>query len=421
MGELRQEFLKQTVSNLQNLQRESFENTIFSEDFLRRFFRQLHTIKGTSRTFDLDDLSHLAHEVENLLQAVQNNQVLQNQPTTSIFQNSFTHLLKLANDYQKGNETQFPHSFADEIRKLLPAQNENAKDLLYHQIPNNFISQLSVQEKTNLGIALQNGHHFYLLEVFFQLTIFDLEFKRFKQTLNENGEVIAVAHATSQNPGETVGFKIFYVSNLVKNEIETVISGFCTKIEFENSPIPKNHADNLAGLLANLVMDGNKVAQLLSKKVAFETSFSKVNTSAKDLILLNDIASHLIHNAIDHAIETVEERTAKGKNPIAKIEISLSNVENTTLLQIRDDGKGIDVEKIISKAKEKGLTVSTEKEAIELIFMQGFTTSNTVSEISGRGVGLDAVKDLVENSGGKIEVETKLGEGTIFKIYLAKD
>jgi two-component system chemotaxis sensor kinase CheA len=138
--------------------------------------------------------------------------------------------------------------------------------------------------------------------------------------------------------------------------------------------------------------------------------------------LLNEIASHLIHNAIDHGIETIEKRTQNGKNPIAKIEINLSTAENILLFQIKDDGKGLDLEKITNRAKEKGLIAENqtldEKEAIELIFTQGFSTSPTVSEISGRGVGLDAVNDLVESSGGRIEVETKLGKGTIFSVYL---
>ncbi|MBX7173021.1 MAG: Hpt domain-containing protein [Pyrinomonadaceae bacterium] len=422
MGELRQEFLRQTISNLQILQNESFEKVTFSEEFLRRAFRQLHTIKGTSKTFDLVDLAHLSHEIENLLQAIQNNQIIQNKETTSIFQDGFTHLQILANDYLLKDETIFPKDFADQIRALIPIKIESEKNLLNHQIPEQFLSLLSVQEKTNLGAALQNGKKFYLFESFFRLDRFAQEFKQLKQILNEKGEVIAVAPAKSENPLETIGFQIFFVSNLVKAELEEFIKDFCTGIIFENSPIAKNFAKNLGGLFANLVTDGEKIAQLLNKKVVFETSFSEVNISDKTLILLNEIASHLIHNAIDHGIETLEERNQIGKNPTAKIEINLANVGNTLVLQIKDDGKGIDLKKITQQAREKNIISNHQNldknESIELIFSPGFSTSDSVSEISGRGIGLDAVKDLVEKENGKIEVQTELDRGTTFSIYL---
>jgi two-component system chemotaxis sensor kinase CheA len=421
MGELLREFLKQTVFNLETLQSELLGKGKFSEDFLRRLFRQLHTIKGTSNTFNLIHLAHLAHEIENILQAVQTHQIAQNEETILIFQNGLKHLHNLANDYLEKSEAVYPQLFADEVQKMLPAEFET-QELLSHQIPDQFISPLSAPEKTNLDAALRNGKRFYLLEAFFEFSVFDQEFKRLKQILSENGEIIAVASAVSENPLKTIGFQMFLVTDLAKKEIEKIISEFCTKIIFENSPIAKNFADNLGGLLANLVTDGEKTAQILNKRVVFETSFTELKVSAKMLILLNEIGSHLIHNAIDHGIETIEKRTQNGKNPIAKIEINLSTAENILLFQIKDDGKGLDLEKITNRAKEKGLIPSdqilAEKQAIELIFTQGFSTSQTVSEISGRGVGLDAVNDLVESSGGRIEVETKLGKGTIFSVYL---
>lgn len=425
MGELRQEFLKQTISNLQTFQEESLGQNFLSEDLLRRFFRCLHTIKGTSNTFDLSNLAHLVHEIENLLQSLQNNEITQNGETNLAFQNGLTHLLNLANDYQMNTETLFPQDFADNLRKLIPIKPESTKDPIDYQIPNKFLSQLSTQEKSNLSRALQNRKILYLIEVFFEMNIFDQEFKRFKQILDENGEVIAFAHAASENFPATIGFQVFFVSSLLKNKIEEITSDFCTKIEFENSSKTKHFANNLDGLLANLVIEGEKISNILNKGVNFETSFEQVTVSNKTLLLLNEIALHLIRNAIDHAIESSTERTENGKKLPASIKIRITNPDNQLLLQIEDDGRGIDIEKISAQAKTNSLIptdqVLNQKEAIELIFLPNFSTSETVSEISGRGVGLDAVKDLIEKADGKIEVQTIIGTGTIFQVYLPKD
>jgi two-component system chemotaxis sensor kinase CheA len=213
--------------------------------------------------------------------------------------------------------------------------------------------------------------------------------------------------------------------SLLKNKIEEITSDFCTKIEFENSSKTKHFANNLDGLLANLVIEGEKISNILNKGVVFETSFEQVTVSNKTLLLLNEIALHLIRNAIDHAIESSTERTENGKKLPASIKIRITNPDNQILLQIEDDGRGIDIEKISAQAKTNGLIptdqILNQKEAIELIFLPNFSTSETVSEISGRGVGLDAVKDLIEKADGKIEVQTTIGTGTIFQVYLPQN
>ncbi|MEK7723959.1 MAG: ATP-binding protein, partial [Acidobacteriota bacterium] len=297
-----------------------------------------------------------------------------------------------------------------------------SNDLFIFQIPPHILSKLSITEKDALNLAIQKGNFFYLLKVSFALQTFYEDFKSYKETLNLNGEVIAVASTPNNNPTEEVNFLTFFVSNLGKAEIEKLISLHSAQIDFENESPKKNLPENLGEVLINLVNYGKKTAQFLNKTITFETNFAEVQIPTKQIILLNEVASHLLHNAIDHAIEPLEERILIGKNPIAKIKISLEKLESEILFEIEDDGSGIDIEKIIAIAKEKGLVSDdekfTEKEAFELIFSQGFSTNKTVSEISGRGVGLDAVKDLVEKSNGRIEVKTKDGFGSTFSVYL---
>lgn len=131
---------------------------------------------------------------------------------------------------------------------------------------------------------------------------------------------------------------------------------------------------------------------------------------------------HIVRNAIDHGIEPVEERKKRGKSEMASIVLKAYQRGNHVVIDVRDDGAGIDIEKIKKKALEKGLIEQgaelQRRELMELIFMPGFSTKEIVSEVSGRGVGLDIVRDKVSALGGFVDVETELGVGTTFTLTL---
>jgi len=130
---------------------------------------------------------------------------------------------------------------------------------------------------------------------------------------------------------------------------------------------------------------------------------------------------HLIRNAMDHGIEESIVRRGLGKSPIGQIRLQANTVGNEILIEVKDDGKGIDAAHILQSAREKGLNVeniSTEAEALDLIFTAGFSTSAQVTNVSGRGIGMDAVKAAIADLGGEIHLATKPGEGTTFRIQI---
>lgn len=146
-----------------------------------------------------------------------------------------------------------------------------------------------------------------------------------------------------------------------------------------------------------------------------------------DRSIIEDISDpliHLIRNAIDHGIETPAERVKAGKPPKGMLRITASHQENHVIIAVEDDGGGIDLQKIKETAvKKQIITVQeaealTEQEAINLIFNTGFSTSQTVSDVSGRGVGMDIVRSHIDKLNGIIDVKTKKGEGTKFIIKL---
>ncbi len=139
---------------------------------------------------------------------------------------------------------------------------------------------------------------------------------------------------------------------------------------------------------------------------------------------IQDPIMHMVRNSMDHGIEdTAAERIAAGKNPQGEIILSASHTSNEVIISIADDGKGMNPDKLLKKAAEKGILVKpeseyTKKEALGLIMLPGFSTNQTVTEFSGRGVGMDVVKKNVESVGGSISLSSEEGEGTTFTIKI---
>jgi two-component system chemotaxis sensor kinase CheA len=139
---------------------------------------------------------------------------------------------------------------------------------------------------------------------------------------------------------------------------------------------------------------------------------------------IGDPLTHILRNSIDHGIESAEERIAKGKPPKGKIVISTYQKGNQIVIEITDDGKGIDVEKLKKKAVDKELITEEEaqkmsdKDAIDIIFLPGFSTKDVATELSGRGVGMDVVKTNISLLNGYVEVSTEKDTGTTFKISI---
>ena len=139
---------------------------------------------------------------------------------------------------------------------------------------------------------------------------------------------------------------------------------------------------------------------------------------------IGDPLVHLLRNSIDHGIEKPEDRIAAGKNPVGEVRLIARHEGNNVLLMVTDDGKGLKPEVIKQKAMEKGLLTKAELDAMDtneilkLIFMAGFSTAETVTDVSGRGVGMDAVRTKIENLGGVLELDSTPGQGTRVRIRL---
>nr|WP_236878112.1 chemotaxis protein CheA [Clostridioides difficile] len=169
-----------------------------------------------------------------------------------------------------------------------------------------------------------------------------------------------------------------------------------------------------------IVRDMNKK---LDKNVELITIGAETEVDKSVIDNLAEPFMHLIRNAMDHAIEPIEERIAKGKEEVGKIVLSAENLGGEAVISISDDGRGIMRDKILAKAKEQGLLKHqsneyTDDEVNSLIMTPGFSTKESITEFSGRGVGMDIVRKSIEKVGGSIEVKSKQDEGTTFTIKI---
>lgn len=164
------------------------------------------------------------------------------------------------------------------------------------------------------------------------------------------------------------------------------------------------------------------LSHTLGKKIDLVTEGAETELDKTVIEKLNDPLVHLIRNSIDHGLEMPEERKSAGKKETGTITLSARHSGDSVLIQITDDGRGIDPEKVRKKAVEKGLIAETAeltpKEACELILAPGFSTAEAVSNISGRGVGMDVVKKNIEALKGSLDISSEKGSGTVISLKL---
>ena len=166
------------------------------------------------------------------------------------------------------------------------------------------------------------------------------------------------------------------------------------------------------------------LARSLNKKMELYMTGEDTELDRTVVDQIGDPLQHLLRNSADHGLETAEVRKERGKPETGTIFLNAYQEGNNVIIQVGDDGNGIDVEAVKAKAVERGVitpeqaAVMTQKEAVNLLFMPSFSMAKQITDISGRGVGLDVVKSNIEALGGDVEVKTKLGEGSTFTVRL---
>ncbi|WP_026651267.1 chemotaxis protein CheA [Butyrivibrio proteoclasticus] len=206
-----------------------------------------------------------------------------------------------------------------------------------------------------------------------------------------------------------VNEQIEYLESVTTNLHESVMKVRMVPIESVLQKFPR------------MIRDLNKT---LNKKMELTMTGEDTEMDRTVVDEIGDPLMHLIRNSADHGIESAALRAERGKPEVGQIFLHAFQDGNSVVIEVGDDGNGIDAEAVKNKAIEKGVVspeqaaLLTEKQCVELLFHPGFSTAKQVSEISGRGVGLDVVKSKVESLSGEVTVKTKLGEGSTWVIRL---
>ncbi len=221
----------------------------------------------------------------------------------------------------------------------------------------------------------------------------------------------SLVSATSSigNVGNEFNEQVEYLESVTTNLHESVMKVRMVPIESVVTKFPRMIRD---------------LSKKLDKKMELYMSGEETELDRTVVDEIGDPLMHLLRNSADHGLESAEVRKERGKPEVGSIFLDAYQDGNNVVIEVRDDGNGIDTEAVKRKALEKGVVTReqadsmSEKEAIELLFHAGFSTSEKVSDVSGRGVGLDVVKSKIEALSGDVEVKSKLGEGSTWIIRL---
>ena len=386
MNDLRNKFIRQSAADLDELVRRIKVQQVQNQppNLTREISNKLHTVKGTAQTFELPDAARFAHQLENLLDETKTN--LPFDGLKPLLVEGISILSKLLS----GENVSASDEFTAKIGAFdfVPV----TANLMENVLPEAVYAKLSDSEKS---AAAKQGNKVSVVEIYFEKAKFAAEFKQFRAGLESAGEIIAVLPNSIAEP-DKIGFQVIFAA---RNAAENI-----------DSP-PKQSAHGLDEIFAAIAAHGASVARQLKKDCRFTAAAEPCELSDDALKTIFDALLHLVRNAVDHGIE---------KEGSVKINAKMSG-ENL-ILTVADDGGGLDAEKIKTGAARRNLIVETElltaRQINDLIFAPGFSTAAEVSEFSGRGTGLDAVRTTIENVGGKISVKSESGKGTTFEIVL---
>lgn len=220
-----------------------------------------------------------------------------------------------------------------------------------------------------------------------------------------------ISTSTDEESSSSQAFneQIEYLERVTTNLHESVMKVRMMPIETVTNKFPRMIRD---------------LSKKLNKKMELFMSGEDTELDRTVIDEIGDPLMHLLRNSADHGLESTEVRAQRGKPEVGTVKLDAYQDGNNVVIEVSDDGNGIDVESVRTKALEKGTITSeqaetmTDKEVVDLLFKPSFSTAKKVTDISGRGVGLDVVKTKIEALGGDIEVKTALGEGSTFIIRL---
>ncbi|EDO1139469.1 chemotaxis protein CheA [Listeria innocua] len=470
------EHLQALNDNLLQLEKDPTNGQLVSE-----IFRSAHTFKGMSATMGFQQVADLTHAMENVLDEVRNNRLAVTEHLVDIIFTCTSHLETMVSDIQHGGQgaADISKTVADLEALLHPEQEtDTAVEKTYRiaiQIEEAAILKavravMCLERLAEMGIISETTPDREAIE----LEEFEHSFEVVLESAQTKEEIEAVILDISEIEKVTVTEEVEEVQIIepikkaakqtTKRLENKTIRVQLEKIEklmnvFEESVIERARIDEIAektnnkelmehlgrfSSISKEIQNGLLNMRMVPVDSVFNRFPKMVRTLAKELgkkidlviegadtevdkIVIDEIGDplvHLIRNSVDHGAETVEVRRKNGKNETATINLKAFHSGNNVVIEIADDGAGINKRKVLEKAIAKNVvtraesTKMTDSEIFDLLFDSGFSTADQVSDLSGRGVGLDVVRNTILKIGGKISVESSENAGSTFRIEI---
>ncbi len=402
-------YLSEAEEHLENLNSSllKLEDQPNNKELINSLFRSAHTIKGDSAAMGFQKISKLAHSIEDVLGLFKDQKLIANKRVIDLLFKSFDALEFMIKEVGKGKKESFDIDPLIEKLKLIETFSES-KGKTSAESP----SVCSLTNEDHMegaeGVELAYNPHLLKTVKFIKVNIELLD-----KLMNLVGELLIVKMMLEQIRTE---------NHLeILNEPLDRLNHLLSEAQFEVMQARLIEICQVFNRFPRMIRD---ISKKENKKVNFIIEGGNIKLDRSVIDKLAEPLIHILRNAIDHGIEPPEERKKRGKKEVGTLKLKARKERNTAVIEIEDDGNGFDVAKIKAVAVKKGIISReeaeklTHKQILMLPFRPNFSTAEKVTDVSGRGVGLDVVKNMIESLNGSVRVESETGKGTKFVLEL---
>lgn len=471
--ELVQEFVVESAAHLAQVEGQLLEIESAGENYdtnvVNTVFRAIHSVKGAAGFLSLTVINSLAHSLENVLNMIRNRELSLNKSIVNTLLRSADQLRILVDNVESSNDVDVSE-LVTQLDAIYSRESESAEDS--GNLEDHLDHSLQ-QAEENVAAMGASEIHQPLAET--QPSQGEMAYEFDLGSTSSVPEIVAEEVAPPNDPSQTTKQPKTMEKPTVKNVDSVPVNG---KNKATDSIVRVNVAvlDRLMNLAGELVLSRNQLILAVSngtregleaiasrvdqvtselQETIMQTRMQQIGTVfgrfprvvrdlsnklGKECILeiegdevevdktiveaMGDPLTHLVRNSVDHGIESPEKRKAAGKSAVGRVRLRAFHQAGKVCIRIEDDGAGMDPVRLKTKALEKGvITVDqaatmSDNEALRLIFAPGFSTAAQVTDVSGRGVGMDVVKTNIEQLGGTVDLESNLGQGSAVHITL---
>ena len=413
--ELMADFILEAREHLANIEAQvlTLERDVCDREALNAAFRAFHTIKGLAGFLELWEIQKLSHEVEAVLDRARNGEFTLTPPAIDVILASADYLNRWLGHLQanlENRDSQPPkvdESLYGRIAGLLNQEAAPSQDLgaLAVAVSAGKPTSATGSDPAPQPSSTANAQSFAMAV--------KVDTAKLDYLVDMAGEMVIAESMVRHDPELAAARSPRLQRNLAQL---TRITAELQKTAMALRLVP---IGPLFRRMARLVRD---LARQFGKNVDFRSEGDEIELDRTIVEELADPLMHMVRNAMDHGIEAPRDRVSHGKSENARVILRAQHRAGQVVVEIQDDGRGLDRRKIVATAVERGLITSadglTDSEIYNLIFQPGFSTATTVTNVSGRGVGMDVVRRHIEKLRGRIEIRSTQGEGTTFSLKL---